>query len=139
MKTFYSFEVWRITKDEAQFAINPDTLDVTISRSFAQESKTKPYHIVAALLQCELGSYDRWQLPRCTIMNNNTRTYKNSFLILPISFINFLHQLLHGGNPFTCSYYLLFTGPIKSKIMATFWTYDEVICGGNAVKFYAVL
>nr|POE61938.1 hypothetical protein CFP56_41775 [Quercus suber] len=48
---------------------------------------------VAALLQCELGSYDRWQLPRCTIMNNNTRTYKNSFLILPISFINFLHQV----------------------------------------------
>ncbi|XP_050245657.1 uncharacterized protein LOC126693641 isoform X3 [Quercus robur] len=72
--------------------------------------------VAALLLQCELASFDRWHLPRCTIMYNNTRTYKNSFLILPISFINFLHQV--QSSP---------------KSWQRFEHMDEVTCGGNAM------
>ncbi|KAF3949275.1 hypothetical protein CMV_024841 [Castanea mollissima] len=57
--------------------------------------------VAALLLQCELG---------------------NSFLILPISFINFLHQV--QSSP---------------KSWQRFGHMDEVTCGGNAIKFYAVL
>ncbi|KAM3691028.1 hypothetical protein ACJW31_09G164500 [Castanea mollissima] len=55
-------------------------------------------------------------------MNNNTRTYKNSYLILPILFINFLHQVQSSPKSWQCFRHM-----------------DEVTCGGNALKFYAVV
>ncbi|KAM3738923.1 hypothetical protein ACB098_09G167400 [Castanea mollissima] len=55
-------------------------------------------------------------------MNNNTRTYKNSCLILPILFINFLHQVQSSPKSWQCFRHM-----------------DEVTCGGNALKFYAIV